>query len=106
MDQKAILTIGLNLSSLGPIDLLRGKCYVASPRAQFLEHPELNISAAFKILAFQNPQLTILIDFKSLAFQNDEFKILHDLKISVWQPKCNSRLFWREIAKQRQQKSQ
>ena len=34
---KAILTIGLNLSSLGPIDLIRGKFYVASRRAQFLD---------------------------------------------------------------------
>ena len=34
---KAILTIGLNLSSLGPIDLIRGKFYVASCRAQFLD---------------------------------------------------------------------
>ena len=35
--RKAILTIGLNLSSLGPIDLIRGKFYVASCRAQFLD---------------------------------------------------------------------
>ena len=34
---KAILRIGLNLSSLGPIDLIRGKFYVASRRAQFLD---------------------------------------------------------------------
>ena len=34
---KAILTIGLNLSSLGPIDLIRGKYYVASHRARFLD---------------------------------------------------------------------
>ena len=31
------LRIGLNLSSLGPIDLIRGKFYVASRRAQFLD---------------------------------------------------------------------
>ena len=33
---KAILRIGLNLSSLSPIDLISGKFYVASLRAQFL----------------------------------------------------------------------
>ena len=36
-ESKAILRIGLNLSSLGPIDLIRGKFYVASRRAQFLD---------------------------------------------------------------------
>ena len=34
---KAILTIGLNLSSLGPIDLIRRKYYVASHWARFLD---------------------------------------------------------------------
>ena len=34
---KRILRIGLNSSSLGPIDLIRGKFYAASRRAQFLD---------------------------------------------------------------------
>ena len=34
---KAILRIGLNFSSLGPIDLIRGNFYVASRRAQSLD---------------------------------------------------------------------
>ena len=36
-ESKTILRIGLNLSSLGPIDRIRGKFYVASHRAQFLD---------------------------------------------------------------------